>query len=218
MRNLLILMMLLFLLEGCSFQEAPNKSQFETTSAFSSYTKNFLSDNSALAKNDLKRAIEHAKKSADFDALARIYLGECALDISVGLLNSCQKYRDIEALNKDDTLNAYYSLIRKKIKKDDIVTLPQIYQEFAKYMITEDFTNAYNEILGMERVNSQLIAASLIANSLDKKQIEHIIKLASFYGYKKSILFWLEKLKIATKERTEKEKVSKKIAILKSKI
>jgi hypothetical protein len=85
------ILLFIFLLQfnGCSFKTPQNKWQFKSVNAFSAYTKNFLSAKDTLAKDDLKRAVNHAKQSANLSQLARIYLGECALNISVGLKDNC---------------------------------------------------------------------------------------------------------------------------------
>lgn len=217
MKNIIFLISSIVLVAGCSFQAPPNQSQFKATSAFDSYTKNFLSDNNALAMNDLKRAIEHAKKSADFDALARIYLGECALKISVGVDTRCEKYIDIKELVQNNTLSSYYSFITREIQQNNTSHLPEIYEDFASYLIAKEFDKAYIEIKDMKSVSSQLISASLIRENLNEKQINKIIKIASFNGYKKSVLFWLSELKSMITDEEKKEKISKKIDILMSK-
>ncbi len=217
MRYLLSLTILFLLFSGCSFQLPANQSQFKTTNAFSSYTKNFLSNNDALAENDLQRAVDHAKKSADFNALARIYLGECALHISVGLSTKCKKYTNIQTLIKEPMSDSYYRLIMQKIKKDDLSTLPNNYKEFASYLVKKEYNKAYSEVINMDSISSQLISASLIKESLDKQKIKQLIDIASFNGYQKSVLFWLYELEKIVTDKTEKEKILKKIDILKAK-
>ena len=215
MKNILII--LVFIFSGCSFQTPPNQAQFETTNAFASYTKNFLSGNNTIAKNDIDRAINHAKKSANLDALARIYLGECALNISVGIKDSCKKYTDIKELLVDDSLEPYYSFISSHMKQTQVDKLPKVYKAFATHLKTKKFNIAYKEILSMNSEVSQLVSASLIKNYLDINQMNTIINIASFHGYKKSVLFWLSELKNITKDEILKKRISKKIEILKSK-
>ena len=114
----------LLLFSACSFKSPPNQWQFKSTAAFDSYTKNFLSSNDALAKNDLSRAIKHAKQSADLKMLARVYLGECALNISVGIDDNCKDYLNIsvERQNKESrgTLPSEFdvNIVEKEEKND----------------------------------------------------------------------------------------------------
>ena len=209
--------MIASIFSGCSFQAPQNYNQFKASTAFSSYTKNFLSAKDALAKNDLKRSIEHAKQGADYKALANIYLGECALNISVGIKSQCEKYIEISDLSHSASSKAYFDLITNNIKSNEINHLPGIYQEFAQHLCHKEFSSAYQEVLKMDNITSLLISASLIRNSLQTNQIEVIISKASFYGYKKSTLFWLEELKNLTNDTKQKEKISKKISLLISK-
>lgn len=211
MKNILII--LIFILSGCSFKTPANQAQYETVNAFSSYTKNFLSANDSIAKNDINRAISHAKKSADFNALARIYLGECALNISVGIDDNCKKYLTIKELLVDDgTLKSYYSFISSKTVKND--KLPKIYKTFNTHLNLKEYNYAYEDILKIDNAVSQLLLASLIRKHLNKIQISKIIEIASFHGYKKSILFWLNELRNITKDESLKKRITKKIEII----
>ena len=211
-----ILFFSLILLSGCSLKTPPNQWQYKSANAFSSYTKNFLSDNQILANNDLSRAIEHAKKSADFTQLATIYLGECALNISVGIEDNCEKYKHIQELINKQELNAYYSFITLSIKNENIKYLPQQYQEFALSFSKSDFKKANTELLSMEKETSLLLCASLLKNHLDKETRTKIIQTASYHGYKKAVLFWLGESLKNTSDSNEIKNIQKKIAILKS--
>jgi len=218
MKNIIIFISSIILIAGCSFKETPNISQYKANSAFTQYKKNFLSDENLLASSDLKRAIKYAKTDANLDQLATIYLGECALNNSVGIDDSCTKYKNIEPLVDDINLKAYYSLIRSKLTYQQITLLPKEYQQFSLYINKKDFNKAFDEILKNSSISSTLISANLIKDKLSKKQIEKIIKLASFYGYKKSVLYWLNRLKNQTTNQIKKNRINKKIMILKSKL
>jgi len=208
---------IMFILSGCSFKSPPNHFQYKTTNAFVSYKKNFLSNNAILAKNDLKRAIQYAKTSSNLTDLAHIYLGECALNISVGIKDECEKYITIQNLVDNPTLNSYYSLITNQLLDEHIANLPPKYKEFALYKLNNQLDLAYNETLNMQNISSKLIASSLIKESLNEHQIEEILKISSFYGYKKSVLFWLVHLEHNTHDKHKRENIRRKIVILKSK-
>lgn len=217
MKNLIIFISTIILITGCSFKETPNISQYKASSAFTQYKKNFLSDENLLACSDLKRAIKYAKTNANLDQLATIYLGECALNNSVGIDDSCHKYKNIENLINNKNLRAYYKFIKSKITDEQTTLLPESYQQFNLYINKNQLNKAFNEIFKMESISSSLISANLIKNDLSKEQINKIIKLASFHGYKKSVIFWLNKLKSKTNKQIEKNNIDKKIMILKSK-
>ncbi|MDA3909559.1 MAG: hypothetical protein PF437_10790 [Sulfurimonas sp.] len=205
----------LLLFSACSFKSPPNQWQYQSTTAFDSYTKNFLSANDALARNDLSRAIKHAKQSANLKMLARIYLGKCALNISVGIEDSCQNYLNISDLVNDNALNAYYSFITLK-SNTSIENLNSQYKDFALLLKNKDFTKANSEILNIQKPTSKLLAASLIKDKLTQSSRYEMIKSASFYGYKKSVLFWLNEAMIKTTNEDERKNLYKKIYILKS--
>jgi hypothetical protein len=216
MKNIVYPILFIFLFYGCSFKTAANHSQIKTTNAFSSYTNNFLSANNLMAKNDLRRAVKYAKTDANLNSLARIYLGECALNISVGLNNNCNKYKNIKELVDDKSLYAYYNLITLNLKQKQLNSLPEKYKKFATYLLLKKFDKAYNEAININSATSQMLLSSLIKKHLNKTQIKEIIKIASYNGYKKSVLFWLNELRNITKNKKIKKNISKRISILKS--
>ncbi len=216
MKYIVYYIFIMIIFSGCSFKTPVNHSQYKASNAFSSYTNNFLSENDIMAKNDIKRAIKYAKTNADLNALARIYLGECALNISIGIDNSCAKYKNIEKLVEDSSLDAYYSLITLQLKREQLKYLPKRYKDVAFYIIDKKFDKAYDAIINLNNATSQMLLFSLIKENLDENKIEEIIKIASFNGYKRSIIFWLNELKNITKDTKLKNYIIKRILILNS--
>ena len=209
-------LLIIFYLNACSFKTAPNEWQIKSTTAFNSYSQNYLKANDVLAKNDLKRAIKHAKQSADLSQLGKIYLGECAFKISAGAKNECTKFKKISALIHDKTLNAYYSFITLTIKPEQIDELPQRYRTFASFLIQKNFQKANSELFEIEGVTSSLLCAALMKEHLKATSRKKILKLSSFYGYKRVVLFWLHESKKYVKDKHELEKIEAKISILSS--
>ena len=218
MIRLTLVLIALLVFNACSLKTPENDWQRKSTSAFSSYTKNFLSGNDALAQNDLSRAIQHAKQSADLTQLAKIYLGECALNISSGTNDTCKKYIHISNLLEDKKLDAYYSLLTRSINKQQINLLPPQYQSFASNILKKDFTAANIAIQKMQKASSAFLCAALIKDKLDSNTRKHILDSASLNGYKKLVLFWLKEEKNFTTDESHLEKLQKKISILKSDI
>jgi hypothetical protein len=217
MKKIFLLLLISFVFLGCSFTQKPNKWEYDSATAFESYTKNFLSQRDNLAQNDLNRAIEHAKSGSDFNVLATIYLGECALHISVGEEDKCEKYLEIKDLTTDKSLEAYYHFITATLAKEEISLLPSIYQNYAWHVKYNEFAQAQQDIATMTKASSKFLAARLIKEHLDTKMRERMIELGSYYGYKKVVLFWLQESKKWTKSKKELELLDKKISILKQK-
>ncbi len=217
MIKMIFLASCLLFISACSFTSPPNQWRYNSSTAFDSYTKNFLSSNDAMAKNDLYRAIKHAKKSANLKVLARIYLGECALNISVGIEDKCIDYKNISDVVNDKTLDAYYSFITLKLNESQLLHLSNPYKEFASYLNKKEFAKAESEILKTSKSTSKLLCASLMKEDLSSKTRQEMIKVASFHGYKKSVLFWLNEAKKKSTDENERQYLSKKISILKSK-
>jgi len=216
MKNIAFPLALIIFLTSCSIKTEPNEWQYKSSNAFYSYKKNFLSSNDNAAKNDLTRAIEHAKKGADINMLAKIYLAECALKISIGEEDRCEKYKNIADIAEDKSLDAYYALIIGTLTNEQLAMLPESYQKFALHVKNSDFKNANSEIVKMDKPTSIFLSSALIKENIEDTTVENIIDTASHNGYKKVVLFWLrEKIK-RTKDDNEREKLKKRVSVLES--
>jgi len=204
------------LISGCGMKTPQNDWQRKSTYAFSSYTKNFLNDNGAIAKSDLARAVKHAKQSANLTQLAKIYLGACALNISAGQSDECLEYQNIADLNADKKLDAYYHFLRTSLTKEEIVLLPIQYQSFAKTFIHKDFSQANKEVLKMKKASSSYLSAALLQENIENKTRKKVIQTASYNGHKKIVLYSLYQIKKATSDYKEIENIQRKISILES--
>ena len=190
MKKYSITLLIAIMLFGCSFKTAPNEWQYKSADAFSSYVKNFMQGEDVLAKNDLKRAVKHAKKSADLTSLARVYLGKCALNISVGIADRCDEYKKISNLVDDEELFKYYTII------------------------TKTSTQNPNDILDPNRVTSVLLNGALKKDSLTNAERAHMLDISSFNGYKKAVLFWLKESKRDSNKKAQKDFFQHKIEVL----
>ncbi len=216
MKILISTLFLVFFFLGCSFKSPENKWEYNSASAFASYTKNFLTANDEIAQDDLNRAIKYSKQSANLEQLSRVYLGKCALNISIGIKDECKEYKQIDELLRSKELKAYFLMLQNSLKEEQIINLPKQYQGFNKYAYFKKYDKAFEEIENIKQPSSKFIASSLIKKQLQKSQVEYLINQASFYGFKKVVLFWLNYLKEIEPNKMEKEKISKKIKILKN--
>lgn len=210
----LLSFLMIFIISACSFKAQPNEWKYKSINAFSSYTNNFLRGRDILAKSDLKRAISHAKQSAKLVQLSRIYLGECALNISVGIDDECLKYKELYALVDDKSLQSYYEFITLSQTSSTIQNLDDKYKSFAKKILEKDYVKAKEEVFHMDKISSKLLSASLLKDELTFKEVEILINEASFYGYKKSVIFWLNIQKTKTDDESKKKVIYKKIKIM----
>lgn len=215
MRIYIIGLVLVFFISGCSTKNPPNNWQYKSAKAFQSYTNYFLENKQILAQSTLKEAVEYAKQSADLNQLAYIYLGVCALNKSVGDNFECEKFKGIQELVSSKKIDAYYKMLNKQLRIEDIQNLPKEYQNFAYYSISKKDDKIFQSIEQMEKISSKFVAASLVKSYLDKIQVNYLIEKGSFYGYKKVVLFWLEHLITLETNSTKKDKIRKKIEVLK---
>jgi hypothetical protein len=199
---------------GCSFKTPPNHWQYKSINAFDAYTKDFLSNDDTMAKNDIKRAIAHAKQGADMTQLARIYLGKCALNISVGIEDSCKEYKNIQELVNSKELDTYYLFLHSKLKTQDTKLLPKRYQSFAKHINAKEFTEANEDAREMQKPTSLLLTSALLKKHIDKQTIDKAISTSSFYGYKKAVIFYLKKKREILTDIKAKTMIDRKISII----
>lgn len=204
----------LLLLSACSFTTPKNDWQINSINAYESYKKYYLKGEDNLANTDMKRAVKYAKQSADLNTLARIYLSECALHVSVLEDDDCKKYKELDDLVTSDELRSYSLFLQNKITKDDIKNLPSRYQDFSEYVQKKEYKNAQKELEKMDDIVSKMVAASLIREYLDPKSIKNIIDEASFYGYKKAVINWMKFYETKVTDSTERDLINKKLKIL----
>lgn len=216
MKLIFVTLFLIILFQGCSFKSPKNQWEYNSTNLFASYTKSFLTNENISAKNDLERAIKYAKQSANLEQLARVYLGACALNISVGKNSYCKEYSQIEEFVSSKELRTYFLMLKKEETKEEIQYLPKQYRNFVEYKFEKKYDLAFESITLMEKETSQFIAASLIKNELNKSQVKLLIEKASFSGYKKIVIFWLKEYYNLEENLKEKELILKKIRILKN--
>lgn len=190
----LLFFILFFAFTGCSFKTPENQWQYSSTNAYNSYVKNFLSDNILIAKGNMQSAVKYAKQSANLKQLSKIYLGECALNISVGNFIVCEKFDLVKELENSKELDSYNLMLQKKLTKTDLIYLPEIYKNYYKYFYKEEYEKAFNFIYSQDKVTSLFILSSLNKEKLTKKQIKLLIEKASYFGYKKLVLYWLKHL------------------------
>ncbi len=213
-KKIYLIIIFLILFNSCSSKNKLNEWRYNSAIAFNSYQKDFLQGNDLLAKSNLNRAIKYAKRSANLTQLARIYLGSCALNRSVGQKDNCQKYLYISNLSKDKFLISYYKLITLNLDKINIDNLPSTYKKFATNLQQNNLSLAINNILDMKKISSQLISASLIKKNIDNNMRKKMIKISSTYGYKKAVIFWLKELKKYIHNTKDRTVLEKKIEIL----
>jgi hypothetical protein len=173
-----------------------------------------LSGKDELAKEDFNRAQDHAKHSSSLELLAKINLGSCAINNSIGVEDHCSSYKELRDLVDSKELDSYYFFIIKEIKKDQAKDLPKTYRDFAHSYLEGDYKSAIKYMFNIEKISSKLIAANMIKDKMGVEDVEKLLDEVSFYGYKKAVIHWLEILK--GKDAQKSDKIDKKIKILES--
>lgn len=189
MRYLVIACILI--LGGCSFKQPQNKWELNAINAAQAYQKNFLSSYDVAAKKDLQRAVAHAKKSANLQTLAKIYLTKCAMQVSVLKDPTCSDFTKLQKVIQNSQLSAYKAFLMRNIAQEQIELLPKRYHKFAASLLKDDMNQTIKAMQNIEDIHSRFIAAALIKEALDSKQIDAIINLSSHRGYDKITKAWL---------------------------
>ncbi len=212
-----VLFFTVFLLfAGCSFNAPKNSWIYQVSNSYELYKKNLLKGNDELAKENLKNAVKEAKSSADLSSLAKIYLGECALNNALGIEDKCRKYLDLKDVADSKELQNYYYLVTKDIKKTDPSLLPVKYKYLVKYIKKGDYRSANKAVSEIQTPSSRLIAIYILGDNAYKTTIKSSIKFFSYYGYKKAVLHLLKKYYIIETDKTEKAKIKKIIKVMES--
>lgn len=215
MRRVFVVLLIVTIFVGCSLKTKPNLWEYKSAQAFESFKNNFLKGRESLAKSDLKRAVEIAKSSDDLTQLASIYLGKCALELAVGQKDKCEDFHQIQKLVRSKKLDNYYYFLQNDTKRLDPKFLPKRYKGFANVLKKGDYKAANKAIESIEDPVSAMVSLSLLGDKALKKSIKNVLKKVSFYGYKKGVIYLLGRLVKKTIDPQEKEKLQKKIAVLK---
>jgi hypothetical protein len=214
MRLNIFILFIILIFAGCSFKTPPNQWEYNSTSAYNSYEKYFLSNQDILAKSYINTAITNAKQSANLNQLARVYISACALNMSIEQTNYCKEYESIRDLVLSKELDIYFQMLDQKLNKTQIEYLPKQYQSFYRNFLLKKYDLAFKDLTSMEQITSKFIAASLIREQLTNVQVNYLIDIASTYGYKKLVIYWLKKQFEKELDTDKKQLISKKIEIL----
>jgi hypothetical protein len=214
MRLNIFILFIILIFAGCSFKTPPNQWEYNSTSAYNSYEKYFLSNQDILAKSYINTAITNAKQSANLNQLARVHISACALNMSIEQTNYCKEYESIRDLVLSKELDIYFQMLNQKLNKTQIEYLPKQYQSFYRNFLLKKYDLAFKDLTSMEQITSKFIAASLIREQLTNVQVNYLIDTASTYGYKKLVIYWLKKQFEKELDTDKKQLISKKIEIL----
>ncbi len=214
MRLNIFILFIILIFAGCSFKTPPNQWEYNSTSAYNSYEKYFLSNQDILAKSYINTAITNAKQSANLNQLARVYISACALNKSVEETSYCKEYESIKDLVSSKELDIYFQMLNQKLDETQIEYLPKQYQSFYKNFLLKKYDLAFKDLVSMEQITSKFIAANLIKEQLSKSEIDYLIDIASMYGYKKLVIYWLEKQLEKEIDTNKKLLIRKKLDIL----
>lgn len=200
---------LLFVLTftGCSFKSPPDIWRYESKNAFESYIKNRLSGNNELAQSDYKRALSHAKRGADIPLIATLALGRCSIEYSLSSHLACEDYLSVASIGGNSEHHAFYALLQKRFTQEQTLHMPKQYRAFAQALLIEEHHRIESEILDMEPITSKIIAARIVEESLSKDTLEKIVESAAFYGYKESVIHFLNVKTKRFKEDNDKKRV-----------
>ena len=204
----------LTLISACSFQQPQNAWQYKAVTAFEKYQDYYLENRVILADSERKKAISFAKQSAHLNTLARVHLGDCAIQFAALNPSDCAAYQKVAPLIDDPELKAYFHLLSGQLSQADIAQLPENYREFAKALLQKSNNQLAEEILRIPELTSRLIAASIAKPSLNLNTIRILIDQTALRGYQLASIRWMTYLAQITPDPQESQQLKDKIAIM----
>ena len=202
------------LLSACSFQQPQNAWQYKAVTAFEKYQDYYLENRAILADSERKKAINFAKQSAHLNTLARVYLGDCAIQFAALNKSDCSAYQKVAPLIDDPELSAYFHLLSGQLSQTDISQLPENYRGFARTLLQKSTARLQDEILLIPELTSRLIAASIAKPSLNLNIIRTLIDQTALRGYQLASIRWMTYLAEITPDPHESQQLKDKIALM----
>lgn len=193
MKIFLMSLMVLSIFLGCSTKPEVQKHRVKAKSSLSSYQDAFLNSDETLARFFYADALKEAKKSINFDILAKVYLSRCAMQSTILLSEVCKPYYEIERFVKSAQTKAYAQMLLD-INRVQVFLLPAQYQGLAKSI--QEKNGIFSAIEAIKNPLSKLIAASLALPHVfeQKRLIKAMIEHTSYYGWKRPMVTWLSLL------------------------
>lgn len=201
-------------LSSCSLQQPLNAWQYKSVTAFEKYQQYYLENHTILADSERKKAITFAKQSAHLNTLARVYLGDCAIQHAALNPSKCIEFQEVSSLVKDTELNAYFDLLTGNLTSSQIPKLPQRYQAFARAYLKHNPKMLRDEIMLIPEVSSRLIAASLVKSQLDLETLRTLIDQTAVRGYQLASIRWMTYLASITPNPEESKALKHKISLM----
>ncbi len=199
MKRILCLLLLFLLLGGCSSKPTPgwivvSNQQLET------FKQHFLTGGQPdVTERHFRKAIEEIKKSGDLDLLGKAWLTRIALEIAVLKDVDKGEYENIAAAHPVPANRNFYRFLTGDPTAVDGSLLPAQYRSFLKALQAGDTVNVEKAVAAMaDNPLSQLIAAGIsVRRHLENEAILlAAISTASRNGWKRTLLVWLERLRI----------------------
>ncbi|MBN2254865.1 MAG: hypothetical protein JW736_04110 [Deltaproteobacteria bacterium] len=198
------------ILTGC-FSKAVPDWQSTGFSHLESFKKEFLSGDDERASRSFEKAIVEIKKSGRVDILAKAYLTRCAVAVAALEKGECGEYLQIRDLLQDRKEDTYYAFITGNRGKVDERLLPEGYRPFFHALTVGSVADINKALEAMESPLSRVIAAGLSIKQgiFDETTIIMAIDTASYQGWKKTLVRYLEALKALYERNGEKARAER---------
>jgi len=198
MKKTLGLLFLLLVIAGCSSKPAPvwidaGYQQLET------FKRDFLTGRPPLVTElHFKMATEEIKKSGDLDLLGKAWLTRMALQVAVLEEIADGEYEKIAAALPVPANRNFYLFLTGKSGMVDDALLPAQYRPFLKALQNGDTVVIVRRITEINDPLSRLIAAGLVVRSGPENGplFQVAVETASQNGWKRTLIAWLERLRL----------------------
>jgi hypothetical protein len=220
MKKIIILLIFIISLLGCGgSKQIPDwiKASFNE---LENYKKNYLSGKDRIAELQFNKAVDEIKKSGNLEILGRAYLTKYAVHVAVIEAFDDGEYLRIDAIQPVLQTRTFYSFLKGSFDTVDQRLLPQQYDGFLRAFRKGKIEDIAYEISKIEDPLSKLIAIGLLVkkNTYDEGILKIAIDTASYNGWKRALLVYLNKLQSFYEMKKETQKaanIEKKIQLIK---
>lgn len=221
MKKFVCLIVVGILLSGCGSSKAVPDWTNASFNQLDNYKKNYLNGRDSIAEVYFNRAVDEIKRSGDLEILARAYLTKYAVQIAVLEAFDDREFLRIDAVAPDSQNKVFYNFLKGSFDKVDEGLLPPKYADFFKVYRKGNIEDIANEVSSMDDPLSKLITIGLLVqkNKYNEKVLQLAINTASYTGWKKALLVYMERLKSFYEMIKEPEKaanMAQRINILKN--
>lgn len=206
----LIIMFLLLMLAACGSSRPVPDWISAGSGHLDDFKKSYLEGNIAVSDLYFSRAVAEIKKSGDLDVLAKAYLIRMAMDVAVLAKARDEDFVKIDAVESNSSNRNFHDFLKGDLKRVQVTLLPDQYHGMASTLLMGNTDKLAPELRKIEDPISRIIACGVCVRvgRFDEELLTAAVSTASYNGWKRALLAYLEKLRIFYTERSQQDKAA----------